>query len=107
MITVMGSFTIHKFTVVLHESQRRIHLLIGQWPVPMLIVQIVTATLQKNPQWLGIGFADHRRIVMSTSNIDEAPHVTQHLLELIRPLPGDRESTDATTADSADRTLLG
>ena len=60
MITVVGSFTVHKFSVVLHESQRRIHLLIGQWPVPMLIVQIVTATLQKNPQWLGIGFAKHR-----------------------------------------------
>ena len=68
MIAVVGACTIHKFRVVFHESQGRVHLLIGQGPVTVLIVQVMTTTLQKNTQRLGLRFADQGRVVMSAPN---------------------------------------
>lgn len=107
MIAVVGTCAIHKFRVVFHESQGRVHLLIGQGPVTVLIVQVMTTTLQKNTQRLGLRFADQGRVVMSAPNVDEAAHVTQHFLKLVRSFPGDRECADTTTADASNSALLG
>src|SRR5258705_5093730 len=84
------------FVVILRELQRRRHLLVGQKPVAMRIVQIIRAILKEHSDRLGRSFADERRINITAAaagdigpkcNAGETANLTEHLSELIGTLP--------------------
>src|SRR5215510_4715911 len=84
--------------VVVHELERRSHLLVGQWPVAVLVVQVARAVLQEDPDRFWFRLADDSRIDVPTADVCEAANGAEHLSKLVGTLPGDRERADASTA---------
>src|SRR5439155_16515945 len=76
-----------EFVVVTHELQRRRHLLVRQRPVPVQIVQVVRAVLQKHSDRLFLRLADQRRIVVSAADVGETADMAEDLAEFFWPFP--------------------
>src|SRR5262249_33462248 len=104
MLAVMAAVAVLKFVIVLGKLQSERHLLIGEWPVAVLVIQIGGAGLEEEPDrlWALLGFAHKCRIDIAAADIGEAADMAQHLAEQVGPLPSDRESADAAGADAAD-----
>src|SRR5262249_31808223 len=103
-----------EFEIVLGESQRFGHLLVGQWPIAMLIVQIVFAVLQEDADRLLRSLANQRLVIVSAfaqrrpaGDVGKAADPRQNFAELIRALPRDGERADAAAADAADGSAGG
>ena len=45
MVAIVSAFAKHEFHIVFHERKGCVHLLVGQRPMTMFIVQVVAATL--------------------------------------------------------------
>src|SRR5262245_54781639 len=98
-----------EFEIVFGESQRFGHLLVGQGPIAMLIVQIVFAVLQEDADWLLRSLANQGLVIVSAfaqrrsaGDVGKAADPRQDFAELIRALPRDGERADAAAADAAD-----
>src|SRR5215475_2056213 len=98
-----------EFEIVLGEGQRFSHLLVGQGPVAMQIVEVVFAVLKEDADRFRRSLADQRRIIVSAfaqrrpaGDVGKAADPRQNFAELIRALPGDGEGADAAAADAAD-----
>ena len=97
--------------VVLLELQGFGHLLVGQGPVAVLVVQVVVAVLQEDADRLGrIGLANHDGVgvaagfqVLAGLYPGETADPGENLAELFGPLPGDGEGADAAAARSGGR----
>src|SRR5262252_10980482 len=98
-----------EFEIVLGVSQRFGHLLVGQGPIAMLIVQIVFAVLQEDADRFLRSLANQRLVIVSAfaqrrpaGDVGKAADPRQNFAELIRALPRDGERADAAAADAAD-----
>ena len=96
-----------ELVVVALELQRRRHLLVGQRPVAVRVVEIVAAVLQEDAERLAVALADHRGVDVAAADVGEAADVAEHLAKRVGPLPGDGERADAAGAGAADRPLVG
>src|SRR5579871_2346321 len=72
-------------------------------PVALLVVNAVAETAvvvppiaQKNSDWLLFAGAHLLGVDVPTPEIDEATYVAQHLAEMVRTLPGNRECCNGT-----------
>ena len=106
MIPIVTAVAKHEFVVIAFELQRGGHLLVGQWPIPVDVVQIVLAVLQKNANRLLLAFSNQRFAVMPTSDVGKTANMAQDLPELVGPLPGDGPGTNASRTDTANGTLI-
>src|SRR5471030_70645 len=99
--------------------QRRQHLLIGQMPVAMFVVQIGGAVLQENPDRADRAFADQARIGVAAVNsgmirrrrmIADGGVAADHaddIAEGLRLVPRYRPGADGAAGSTADGSLLG
>src|SRR5215468_1735359 len=103
MVAVVGALAVVEFDVVFTECQSRKHLLVGERPVAKIIIEIVTAILQKYAQRFFVATAaDHTGVGIAAANVGEAADVREHFAELVGPLPGNSERTDSATRHAAD-----
>ena len=54
----MAALAIFKFVIIFHKLERRGHLLIGERPVAVQVVEVVAAFLQENADRFFLGFAN-------------------------------------------------
>jgi len=62
--------------IVTGKFERRSHLLIGQGPTAVKIIQVLGAILQEDADRLLLGLAQERWINVSAANVGETAHVT-------------------------------
>ena len=87
MVTIVAPLAEDELDVVLLELQRSVHLLFGQGPVAVLVVQVAGAALQEDAQWFALGLASQCGIVVTAADVSEAAHVTHHFTKHAWPLP--------------------
>src|SRR5262249_1555420 len=102
VLAVVAAVAHHELVVVLHELQRRGHLLVRQRPVAVQVVEVVLAVLEEDADRLLLRLADHPRIDVAAADVRETADVAEDLAELVRPLPGRREGADAARTGSSD-----
>ena len=103
MLRAVATLAEHEPVIVAGEFQRGGHLLIRQWPVAKLPVQIVLSTLQEDPNRLPGCLADEGGVIVAATDIRKAAHKTQHFPERIGTLPGDRPRADRAGTAATDR----
>src|SRR5690606_10716656 len=91
------------------------HLLVGEEPVAVLVVQVVAPVLQENAQPTHRTLADQRGVEVATrhqcaclrrrlvADGDIAADEADHVAEGLRPVPGDGERGDRAAAGATDR----
>src|SRR5437899_153746 len=79
VLVVVAARASDELDVVLREPQRGVHLLVGQPPVPVLVVQVLLSVLQKHAQRLPRRLPDERRIDVAAPDVREAADVAEHL----------------------------
>ena len=108
MVAVVAAVAVDELVVVVAELQGRVHLLVAERPVAVLVVEVVAAVLQEDADRLLVAaFADHAGIDVAAADVREAADVAEHLAEQVGPLPGDGERADAAAGDAADRVAVG
>src|SRR5881394_4343218 len=104
------------FVIILRKLQRRRHLLVGQKPVAMRIVQVIGAILEEHANRLWRSFANQRRIYIATAaagyvwlecDAGKTADLAENFAKLIGPLPGDGKGADSPGARSADGVSFG
>ena len=103
-----------EFVVVPGERERLGHLLVGQGPVAVVVVEVVGAVLEEDADRLLGGLADQGLVVvapfapgLAAGDVGEAADPREDLAELVRPLPGDGPGADAAAADAGDGAAVG
>src|SRR5207253_3206677 len=103
VLAVMAAVAVDKLVIIVSELECRGHLLIGEWPAPVRVVQIARAILQEDADRLAWRFAYLPGIDVAAPDIGEAAHVTQHFAEEVWPLPRHGKGADAAGALAANR----
>ena len=62
MFAAVAAVAVLELVVIPLELQRRGHLLISQWPVPVQVVEVSRSILQEDPQRLVLRLANDRGI---------------------------------------------
>ena len=65
-----------ELVIVTGKLERRSHLLIGQGPTAVEIIQVLGAILEENADRFFLGLAQERWIDVSAANVGETAHVT-------------------------------
>lgn len=109
MFSTMAAIAKNEAMIVAGELQGGSHLLIGQRPVAMEVVEIGGAILQEDAQRFGLllGFPDQGGVDIAAADIRKTADVADDFAEFIRPLPGNGESADAAGGVSADGPAIG
>jgi hypothetical protein len=95
----MGPFAENELVVVTGEFQRGRHLLVGQGPVAMFVVQVVGSPLKKDANRLRRRLANQGGIDMAATNVHKAADVAEHFAKGVGTLPGDRPGTNPAGTD--------
>ena len=106
MFRRVGAVAHDEVVVVVHELQCCGHLLIGERPIAVLVVEVTRSVLQEHAQRLVVRLANYRRVDVPAPNVCEAADMAEHSAVLIGTLPGNRECADASRTDTADRALI-
>ena len=104
MISVVTALPPIQFDVIVFEFQGRIHLLVRQRPIAMLIVQIVVSVLKVNSNRLHVGFSNEARVSVSVADVGEATDMADNFSKFVWSLPSNGERADSATTGSTDRT---
>src|SRR5206468_1276673 len=95
--------------IIPRELQALGHLLVGQGPVAVGVVEVVGAILEEDADRLPARLADQGFVVvapfapgLAAGDVGEAADPRQHLAKLVRPLPGDGPGSDAAAAHPGD-----
>ena len=75
LFAVVGAVAEFKSMIVSGKPQRRFHLLVGQRPIAMEVVQVVRAVLEKDAQRFALALPDQGRVDMTAAYIGEAANV--------------------------------
>jgi hypothetical protein len=84
--------------VVTHVKQGGVHLLIGQGPVPELIVHVSAGILLVDAEGFALGLANDGGVGISAGEIREAADGGEDLAELVGTLPSHGEGGDAAAS---------
>src|SRR5262249_14185374 len=103
VLAIVPAVAVNELVFIPRELQSGRHLLIGQRPVAMLVVQVVGAVLEEDTDRLPLRLANDARIYVPAADVNEAADVAEHFAEQVRPFPGYCERTDAAGADAANR----
>ncbi len=105
---------VDELVIVVGELEGLGHLLVGQRPVAVIVVQVVAAVLEEGADRLLRRLADQGLVVVAAlapgraaGDVREAADPREHLAELVRPLPGDGPGADPAAADPGDGAALG
>src|SRR5215204_2479878 len=108
MTVAVEALAVLERVIVAGEGERLGHLLVGERPVAVLVVEVVGPVLEEDADWLARRLADERRIIVAalaqrrpTGDVDEAADPGEDFAELIGALPGDREGANTAAADPA------
>lgn len=107
MLAAVSPFTVLETDFIAFESQRGGHLLVGEWPVSMFIIEVAASRLKEDFDRLAVGFANEGFAVVTASDVGEAADMTEDSAEGIRAFPGDGPGANASRADPADTSLIG
>src|ERR1051326_4102068 len=88
-----------EFIIISGKFQRCRHLLVGQRPIPVEVVQVFRAVLQEYPDRLLFRLADQSRIHMASANVSEASDVAEHFAKSIRAFPCHRPGANSPRTD--------
>ena len=91
--------------VVAGEHERRVHLEVGQRPVPLREVDVVLAVLEEDADRLRVaaGTANQVRVLRTAQVPRVAADVADDLAEGVGALPGDGEGRQSAVAHAGDR----
>ena len=73
--------------IVAHELERCGHLLIGQRPIPVEIVEVAGAILERNFDRLALRLANQPGVDIAAANVGEAADVAEHFAKLLEVAP--------------------
>src|SRR5687767_1654950 len=79
MFAVVGAIAIFELVIVTGKFQRSRHLLIGQGPVAMGVVQVIASVLEKDSQRFAFSLPNQGRVDMSAADVGETANVADHL----------------------------
>ena len=102
MFAVVPSLAEDEAEVVFAELQRCGHLVVGQGPVAVEVVEVVGSILQEHPDVLALGLTDDAGVDMPAADIGEAADMADHLVEIVGSFPGRREGADPAGTDTCD-----
>src|SRR4051812_24064517 len=107
MFAIVATVSQLELVIVTFELQRSRHLLIGQRPVAMKIVEVVLAILKEDSNRLFGRFADESGVIVPLSDVGKASDLTEDFMEQIGPFPRDRPRTDPAGTDPANGAPIG
>ena len=96
MFAAVLSRATDKFEIIGFKGQGGFHLQVCQPPVPVLVIQIIGAILQKDPNGFPVGFSNHRFVIVPSPDIRETSNMAQDFAEPFGMLPRRSERTDPT-----------
>ena len=102
MLAIVASIAEDEAEVIFAELQGGSHLVVGQGPTAVEIIEIIGSILQEYPDVLALGLADDTGVDMATADIGEAANMADDLVEIVGSLPGRCEGADSARADAGD-----
>src|SRR5215203_7162707 len=97
MFTAMRAGSFFKPEFIAFKLQGGFHFRVGEPPITMFIIQVITAVLHKNFNILLFMFADNRRIIIPAAYIGIASYLAEYFLEIFRVFPCSSKGTDSPT----------
>ena len=95
-----------EFVIVFGEGEGFGHLLVGEPPIAVGIIEVLATVLKPDAKGSLILLPNERRISVTSPNVGEAADVADDLAEEVGPLPGDGEGTDPSGTGSTDYALV-
>lgn len=97
----------HKFVIVFGEGEGLVHLLVGEPPVAVGVIEVLSTVLEPDAKRPLVLLADEGGVDVAAADVGEATNMADDFAEKVGTLPGDGEGADAAGAGSADRSLVG
>ena len=97
----MTAFGGDEFVIVFGEGEGFGHLLVGEPPIAVGIIEVLATVLKPDAKGSLILLPNERRISVTSPNVGEAADVADDLSEEVGPFPGHGEGTDSSGAGPA------